>query len=1058
MREQLLRGIYFIVRRYAWSVLIISVLLSATGLYYIRDLQMRSSFLDLLPQDDELLNRFKEKEEILQKTDAVTIVLYCDFKPPAKPPDLPVCQKDLVSTAETIANTLSQSEEIIAVTYYKDPQAAEGEQLLSKREQFFVTIRDQIQRLRGPLNDPALSRGESVNLAEIYHQFNRVLGQIQPLSGDVIRNPIDLFKLPPAVPLYEGIQRLKKINTDTKEVLKSIPGALQAGQESVTKLLATLDEIEKTLNELLKFKKVINFSKDGYALRLDTRPRYSSQKGLDYTRKIANLIKQILESSAVKQALSSRKLQAAYTGSYIIATDSNYAINSDMLNTTIISAIGIALIVVLTLRRVLYPLMAMVSLFVALIMTFAWAKFAVGGLNLVTSFLPSLILGLGIDYGINFIAHFNEERRHGRKLSSALYHTMLNKGGALITATLTTSMVLFSLMISRSPGLSEMGIISGMGVLLSLMATLFILPSLILVTNLMSRRHLRRVPQGKENYWYGRLIGKLRWGIVAVVIVVSIWVFQDATQIGFRFADEELAPKDLPSQLVMRKQVRERFDVGPGVGEYFLFFTRDRTELQRVYDELQKITIHVTSEGKSQTVPAVDKTLSLSLFLPPESSNIEDLARQYDLQGRLNQAIQSLNVLGAYFSQSEQLLQEVEQLTKSLQQLSSLATVVGTNETFRHELLQLISQATELWCLLALPHLDTTYSSVQEYKTHVTNFSSEFQMYLNQCPSETLDVTVYSNKIGKVISLVNQPKTTIEEINNSTDLKELTELLGLLKPQTINTEDLKKEIRVLSDRLKELRQKVDRLLNSAAELEELSTLLQKLPQDLRERFVTSNGEFITYAHVRREVITRRDNYQEFKKQLAPIEAGALGVPMIAERLEKSIQKDFLNTTYFAVGIIFLVLAIGLRGILLGPIWGMIPVGLGFLWMLAGMHYLGIDFNFANIIISSLLIGSGVDFAVYVIDSYARHRSIEKALSETAIPVLGTALTVMVSFGSLLFANTPGLQYFGKSALMGIGFTTLFTLVLLPAILSLRSDLDWALDKAKALKNRKRPVI
>jgi predicted RND superfamily exporter protein len=49
--------------------------------------------------------------------------------------------------------------------------------------------------------------------------------------------------------------------------------------------------------------------------------------------------------------------------------------------------------------------------------------------------------------------------------------------------------------------------------------------------------------------------------------------------------------------------------------------------------------------------------------------------------------------------------------------------------------------------------------------------------------------------------------------------------------------------------------------------------------------------------------------------------------------------------------------------------------------------------------------------------------------------VGSALTTMVSFGSLLFAATPGLRVFGLSALYGIGFTTLFTLVFLPALLS-----------------------
>lgn len=46
----------------------------------------------------------------------------------------------------------------------------------------------------------------------------------------------------------------------------------------------------------------------------------------------------------------------------------------------------------------------------------------------------------------------------------------------------------------------------------------------------------------------------------------------------------------------------------------------------------------------------------------------------------------------------------------------------------------------------------------------------------------------------------------------------------------------------------------------------------------------------------------------------------------------------------------------------------------------------------------------------------------------------TSLTTMLVFGSLLLARTPGLRFLGDSALLGIGFTLLFSLLFLPAAL------------------------
>ncbi len=1046
MREQLLRGIFFIVRRYAWAVLLSAVLLSAGGLYYIRDLQMRSSFLDLLPQDDELLNRFKEKEEIIQKADAVTIVVACrDKDEDGKKIEIPIelCQKNLIEAAEILERQLRANPEIVSVTYKRDPKSAEGGDLLSKSDKVFIDIKRQMENLtnaQSKLGTQNLAQSGNVKLASIYGEFNKILSQFQfltPAAGK-FPNPLDFFKLPSATPLYEGIQKLKEINTRTKAVLQDLPETLETNQKLITDTIETLDQIEATLDRLLKFTQEINFSKDGRAIRIDTRPQFSSQKGLDYNRKIANFIKQTLDSNEISQALTDRSLRAAYTGSYIIATDSNFVINSDMLNTTIISAIGIAIVIVITLRRWLYPLMAMVALFVALIWTFAWAKFSVGGLNLVTSFLPSLILGLGIDYGINFIAYFLDERRRGKKTSPALYNTMLNKGGAILTAALATTLVLFSLMISRSPGLTEMGIIAGMGVLLSLVATLFILPSLMLVTNLMSRRQLRPSAVETESFWYGRLVKRLRWVIIILVIPASVGLgfYLKEKGIGFRFIDDQLAPQNLPSQLVMRNQVRGRFEVGPGAGEYFLFFTRDRAELERVTSEVQKIQ---ASSGE------IDAVFSPALFLPPGLANLEDLTKGLDLEKLLAQGQQGLAAIQSNLKDSGELIKELELLISQLNSLAQLASLFGTNETFRNELVQLISQLIDIQCLIdepsSIPQAATTF---ENYKVFLFVFLTDLNQKLNQCSFDGIDIEFYDPMINRLKALMDTPGATIEKINNSAEFKEILELRNRIKssvlnlPQLVGNTNSPGQITEVGQQLALLGEKAERLLKFASQMQELKALINQLPKDLRERFVTANNEYVIYAHVKRKVLDDRNEYQALKTKIDAIEADVLGVPMIAEQLEKSMKTDFLNSTYFAVAIILIIMAIGLRGLFLGPLWGMIPVGLGFLWMLAGMRYLHIDFNFANIVISSILIGNGVDYAVYVLHSYTHTHSIEKTLSETAAPVLGSAVTTMVSFGSLLFANTPGLQVFGTSALLGVGCTTFFTLVFLPALLALRS--------------------
>jgi predicted RND superfamily exporter protein len=114
-------------------------------------------------------------------------------------------------------------------------------------------------------------------------------------------------------------------------------------------------------------------------------------------------------------------------------------------------------------------------------------------------------------------------------------------------------------------------------------------------------------------------------------------------------------------------------------------------------------------------------------------------------------------------------------------------------------------------------------------------------------------------------------------------------------------------------------------------------------------------------------------------------------------------------------------------------------------MLGGMRLLQVDFNFINITISPLLIGIGVDSGIHIIHRYLEERAIsidgavERAGRMTAVAVLVTSLTTMLVFGSLLIARTPGLRLLGVSALLGIGFTLLFSVVFLPAVLHISGE-------------------
>lgn len=142
--------------------------------------------------------------------------------------------------------------------------------------------------------------------------------------------------------------------------------------------------------------------------------------------------------------------------------------------------------------------------------------------------------------------------------------------------------------------------------------------------------------------------------------------------------------------------------------------------------------------------------------------------------------------------------------------------------------------------------------------------------------------------------------------------------------------------------------------------------------------------------------------------------------------------------YLVVGLIVWIDFRSLRDALLA----LVPLSLGIVWMVGGMGVFGIKMNFINIFVTTMIIGIGVDYGVYVIHRYRETTSQpwaerERGMTETGGAVAVAALSTIVGFGSIGFSHYPGLKTVGFVAILGALSTCLITITLLPAYLSWR---------------------
>jgi hypothetical protein len=157
-----------------------------------------------------------------------------------------------------------------------------------------------------------------------------------------------------------------------------------------------------------------------------------------------------------------------------------------------------------------------------------------------------------------------------------------------------------------------------------------------------------------------------------------------------------------------------------------------------------------------------------------------------------------------------------------------------------------------------------------------------------------------------------------------------------------------------------------------------------------------------------------------------------------------IQGGGLRLILVAIGLVALLLMVTFQGPLRGLI-AFLPFGIGGLWMLGVMGWLGIRLDFFNIIIIPVVIGIGVDDGVHFYRHYLEGGpgSVFETFRWVGAAVTMTSITSAIGFGGLALTDQNGLQSMGHLAITGIGCTWAATLIAMPAVLLAAEHFGWS---------------
>ena len=423
-----------IVLRFHRSVLCIALLLSVlAAVATARFLEMRTSRLDLLNPDSRFNQRWLAYLDEFGKEDDILIVV--EGRDP----------ETVIPVVEDVAARLIAHDDFESVLHKFDFDSlqAKGLHLLPLEEL------DRIDRYVAQVEPLVQGHWQLLGAREQVQQLNHRLSAEQAGAQQA-----SFGSSSAALELTAWAEQLRGWMSGQQREIPLLPGVL-SGQR------AQLPESDYLL------------SPDGTLAFIVVRARQQSDAFVRNAGTFDDLRRLLDEAEEDHPTV-----QVGLTGLPVLESDEMSTSQRDMTIATLVSLAGVACLFIAGFGGLRYPLMTILALLAGMAWSFGYATAAVGHLNILSISFAAILIGLGVDFGIHYIASYLEHRK-SLDCPQALQRTVAQVGPGVVTGAITTSMAFGAAALTDFTGIAELGIIAGGGILLCMLAALFVLPAMI---------------------------------------------------------------------------------------------------------------------------------------------------------------------------------------------------------------------------------------------------------------------------------------------------------------------------------------------------------------------------------------------------------------------------------------------------------------------------------------------------------------------------------------------------------------------------------------------------
>ncbi len=166
-----------------------------------------------------------------------------------------------------------------------------------------------------------------------------------------------------------------------------------------------------------------------------------------------------------------------------------------------------------------------------------------------------------------------------------------------------------------------------------------------------------------------------------------------------------------------------------------------------------------------------------------------------------------------------------------------------------------------------------------------------------------------------------------------------------------------------------------------------------------------------------------------------------GYAIIMADFAKQIINGQVTSLIFALLTVFILLSVIFRSVR-GGLIGSIPLAVSIIIQFGIMGLAGIAIDSATALLSSIMIGVGVDFTIQFLWRYnselrkglERSQAIAATYSTTGRSIVINALSVMAGFSATFLSGFLSIRYFGYLVLLSIGSCVLSAILVIPAFM------------------------